>query len=252
MVFLEGASGATDFSMFTGTLLDSNMSYTFHTYKWLGNPPNAVHIADSMVNNFDVPMWCGEWGVDNYANLDTIRKLLDDPIHPLSGWADYTWKGAGPQGDFIRQIQPTALWTKVISWLTDTTLTKPTYNETIQGMNEFIQSMQYKNTVKDTIMATILNVCNVTTDVFSIDQSNVAGCKVYPNPANNILNVTINDNPDKMHYSVYNLIGSKFSEGTFAGHESHIDVSNYPDGMYFLKLSDGTSEITKKFLVGKN
>lgn len=74
---------------------------------------------------------------------------------------------------------------------------------------------------------------------------------VSPNPASDILNVTINTNSDKMFYTVYDLIGSKIAEGACVGGISTINVSAYSGGMYFLKLADGKTESTKKFLVRK-
>jgi Tol biopolymer transport system component len=74
---------------------------------------------------------------------------------------------------------------------------------------------------------------------------------VFPNPATDHLTIMLRDNNDKIYYSVYSLIGSKLYEGTFVGGSSVIDINNYPNGMYFIKLADGKSEVTKKFLVGK-
>jgi hypothetical protein len=80
---------------------------------------------------------------------------------------------------------------------------------------------------------------------------NSTKCLLSPNPANDVLNMTISDNAGKIYYSIYNLIGSKIAEGVFVGGLSHIDVSNYPNGMYFLKLSEGKIESAQKFLVEK-
>jgi Tol biopolymer transport system component len=97
----------------------------------------------------------------------------------------------------------------------------------------------------------IMNL-NTATGIQSNEKLNTGKIHVFPNPASDLLNVSIPDNSNKIYYSIYNLIGSKLSEGVIIGGSSQIDVSTYPVGMYFLKLSDGRSEITKKFLVGKN
>jgi hypothetical protein len=76
--------------------------------------------------------------------------------------------------------------------------------------------------------------------------------ELFPDPAIDNVKIRIENNTGKMYYSVYNCMGSQIADGMFAGSSSNIDVSNYPDGMYFLKLSDGNTEITRKFLVCKN
>jgi hypothetical protein len=92
---------------------------------------------------------------------------------------------------------------------------------------------------------------NLTTGIENKVNNSAPDFFLFPNPASDLLNVTINNNTDKTYYSICNLIGSKVAEGVFAGGSSPIDVSNYPDGMYVLKLSDGKTDSIQKFLVKK-
>ncbi len=98
----------------------------------------------------------------------------------------------------------------------------------------------------------IINLNNTATGIQSNEKLSAEKFYVFPNPASDLLNVTFKGNFSDTYYSIYNLLGSKLSEGVFTDVSSHIDISGYSDGMYFLKLSDGKTEITKKFLVRKN
>ena len=74
-------------------------------------------------------------------------------------------------------------------------------------------------------------------------------CNIYPNPANTIINILLNSNTSDTHYFVFDLLGSKILEGQFNGRAHMLDVSAVADGIYFIKLFDGATELNKKFTV---
>lgn len=74
---------------------------------------------------------------------------------------------------------------------------------------------------------------------------------IFPNPASDLINIMISDNPGKMVYSVFNPIGSKVSEGEIYGNSCSIDISNLTSGVYFLKLFDGKNERIEKISISK-
>lgn len=254
MMILEGSAAATDFSMFNSTLLDNNMSYSFHIYTWFGEDPKAgVAAYKSLIDNNNVPLWCGEWGENTTAILDTTKRALQDPLNELSGWSFWTWKKVPSTNSqpYFGGIQASLLWMKLTKWISDSTWNpKPSYNEAIQGMNEFINAVKYKNTIKGTALTTLLSPC-AATSLTDTNINNELKVLLFPNPAKDILTVNLSNNNNEIYYSIYNVIGGKITEGIVSDNLSVIDVSNYSNGMYFLKLSDGKSETTKKFLVGK-
>lgn len=65
---------------------------------------------------------------------------------------------------------------------------------------------------------------------------------VYPNPATSDVTVLM-DSPIK-HYGIYNLAGEKMLSGS--GNQP-IDVSGLATGLYFIRVSDGTTVSTVKF-----
>ena len=68
--------------------------------------------------------------------------------------------------------------------------------------------------------------------------------EIYPNPANNYLNIDTNENINEI--SIYNVVGVMvYSEQNFNG---TIDLSNFNNGVYFIRISTEKGDITKRFI----
>lgn len=63
---------------------------------------------------------------------------------------------------------------------------------------------------------------------------------IYPNPANNILNVECDANIKISHYKIFSVNGALIREAAFT--ETGINISELPAGNYLLQLFDDTSE----------
>lgn len=72
---------------------------------------------------------------------------------------------------------------------------------------------------------------------------------IYPNPANTTLNVTASSNINTVE--VYNLTGSKIATINGNGTNAQINVANYANGMYFVKIITNDGTTTKKFNVAR-
>lgn len=70
---------------------------------------------------------------------------------------------------------------------------------------------------------------------------------VYPNPTNNILNLTIDTNAK---VEIYNLLGKVIAIKNINVGNSKIDLSNYPSGMYLLKVINKNNQ-TKTIKIAK-
>ena len=93
MLFIEGNNYAEDFSMFTAPL-DNNMAYEFHFYTWFifsGQQDSLMHFT-TLSDTSGIPIWCGEWGENDYSKLDETKSYFDDPAFGISGSAFWTWK----------------------------------------------------------------------------------------------------------------------------------------------------------------
>ena len=65
---------------------------------------------------------------------------------------------------------------------------------------------------------------------------------IYPNPANNKI---ISDANDVLDVKLFDVLGKQI----FASKQNQIDVSNLPDGVYFIQVQTNTSTTTQKIMV---
>ena len=77
----------------------------------------------------------------------------------------------------------------------------------------------------------IVNFFNNTTDVNGVEEATSNALTVYPNPANDVINV------DKT-VQIYDLCGKLVMKGS-----GKIDVSTLPEGMYFVKSSNDCTKL---------
>ncbi|MFA5033737.1 MAG: cellulase family glycosylhydrolase [bacterium] len=248
MLILEGTNAAQNFSMLS-TLLDSNMTYSFHIYTWFGEDPKAkIYAYKTIVDSYNVPMWCGEWGENRYPLVDSTKKALEDTANELSGWSFWTWKKVINNYPCFTEIQPTALWTKLINWINAPVLSpKPTYNEAILGMSEFIQSIKYTNNITNDTMKTLLQVCDTT----AISEKDVVTHKellfaIFPNPVKKYLAISFAAGQnDKKQIQVYNAIGVLVKSVCTNQTNIKINVANLSKGTYFIRVKNHPQQIQK-------
>ena len=73
---------------------------------------------------------------------------------------------------------------------------------------------------------------------------------IYPNPANTVLSIMNNRYPN-LEYCFYNLMGQKVYSGNLSNTINEINVEHLNEGMYFLYLVDGDTNVssTKKIII---
>jgi len=72
------------------------------------------------------------------------------------------------------------------------------------------------------------------------------GLSISPNPSNGIFTVQFQTkSSNKQTIEVYNLLGDKI----YSTISNKVDISHSPKGVYFVKLSDGEKNFTKKIVV---
>jgi hypothetical protein len=70
---------------------------------------------------------------------------------------------------------------------------------------------------------------------------------IYPNPANDFINIGINDNHNgNFNISIYNSLGIKVLE---TSDESTINIEDLPSGMYFINVTTENLNKTKKIII---
>lgn len=76
------------------------------------------------------------------------------------------------------------------------------------------------------------------------------GIKLYPNPANNVLNIAVSDSsktPDS--YTIYNSLGQAIKQATTVSEGNlKVDTSNYATGIYMIRFTKGNETKTLQFV----
>ena len=81
-----------------------------------------------------------------------------------------------------------------------------------------------------------------------IDGFNAEEINVYPNPATSVINVA---NAENAQVSVFDINGKLMVSVESATANQAIDASNFANGLYFVRITDGNNVITKKVNVVK-
>lgn len=72
--------------------------------------------------------------------------------------------------------------------------------------------------------------------------------KLYPNPAGNILNISITLATEDMIIRIYSVHGRQMDKIRVKSDLLQLDLSRYPAGLYYIKLESGESQIVEKFI----
>jgi uncharacterized repeat protein (TIGR03803 family) len=82
------------------------------------------------------------------------------------------------------------------------------------------------------------------------DKNNNIEISLFPNPANEILKIEIkNLKPQHAILKLVNIMGEELLTREIKKPDLEIDVSAFPNGIYFLKISDGEKNFSKKVVV---
>lgn len=87
-------------------------------------------------------------------------------------------------------------------------------------------------------------VCTAGTGIQEVANNSTV---VYPNPANNVINVNSTSNINSVE--VYTIAGQKVADYTANGTQAAISVSNLSNGMYLMKINTENGASVKKFNV---
>ena len=71
---------------------------------------------------------------------------------------------------------------------------------------------------------------------------------IAPNPAKNNLNIKLKNSSEDLKLEVFDVLGKRIYNGLITKLESSIDVSNWKNGVYLVRISDDTETVTKRFI----
>jgi PKD repeat protein len=85
-------------------------------------------------------------------------------------------------------------------------------------------------------------------DLFIRPDFNKLNVGVYPNPANNLLNINISGNYAKVSVYIYNAVGNLMQSFMMNDQNEQIKLDHYSQGMYFIHVYDGRERSLQKFI----
>lgn len=98
-----------------------------------------------------------------------------------------------------------------------------------------------------------VNMCSNPTEAYTYDLG--AGVTLYPNPTSGKINAAVSlDEAKDVDVKVFNTLGQMIQQqhwGNVTNSVYTIDLSNQPNGMYFVKLITDKTTITKKVMVNR-
>lgn len=87
-------------------------------------------------------------------------------------------------------------------------------------------------------------------DISIKDPSGDQNISISPNPASSFINVrNLADTSDPLLYSIYNMAGSKLSEGILPENDDILDISSLSTGIYIINFSNKDISVTRKLIV---
>ncbi len=158
LLILEGGNFSKEFDFFK-KLPDTNMMFSFHIYTWFGGEPKEKLIKfTNLRERLDVPVWCGEWGENNYEVIDKTLVAFALPENRFCGWCFWTWKKVPNTYAALNAITVTNSWKDVITWCGHPSVSKtPSHDVAVAAMMEFRKAILYENTNHDYRLGQILS-----------------------------------------------------------------------------------------------
>lgn len=89
----------------------------------------------------------------------------------------------------------------------------------------------------------------ITLAMVAVNEIAVPQVNVYPNPANNRLNITMNDKINSV--KIFNISGQMIFNKNYASESVQLDVSQFESGIYIMQINDGKSTKNQKLIIAK-
>ena len=249
MIQLEGNDYSKDFSIFS-SLPDPNVCFHFHFYTWLiptAQLGTSLNVYTNWSNTFNVPLWCGEWGENDLATLDTTRKLLNDPAYKISGSAFWTWKKQWKLIQYPHYMGyfGSTNWDKVTAWIDTSSNPMPTALEMQQGITDFFTNIKSPNCWFNTTTSDLLKVCAPV----SIKEEAQNNFSIYPNPFTSQTTISFNEEQKNTLIRIRDILGKEIKTIKFNGKQLIIDRGEMQAGIYFVRVISEKGEMNRKIVV---
>lgn len=192
-----------------------------------------------------------EFDVANTGDATITLRIERVKIVELEGTEDYLCWGAtpetgacysagvvSPQNPFITP-DPSPLDPGVRGWLS-----------TYHVANDIAGTAQYRYYVIDEDGNRLDSVDVSYSSTVSIAEEEIVEVSVYPNPASNIVNITLENDLNNVGITLYNVLGDAVLNQKLNAGTNTFDVTKLPNGIYFYSIfREGEVLETKKLVV---
>lgn len=92
---------------------------------------------------------------------------------------------------------------------------------------------------------------DISDDILNLDENSFSSeVKVYPNPATEMVTISLKNTSERASLIVYDVMGRLVKQQAFKGEKDlRLSVVNLQPGIYYLKISEGKKQTTKKLIV---
>jgi len=253
MLFIEGNTFATDFSMFS-TAIDPNMVYEFHFYTWFMGADFTAELQafTDLTTSSGIPIWCGEWGENDYTDLETTVALFRNDSYKIRGSAIWTWKKVKKAGQepFYNGVDSTADWNKSIKWISNILAPSPTPVEMQNGMVSFLLNSDQVYSTFNNTMNDLVKGCAWLSSTPAEFHSGVEGT-VYPNPFYDELNLGFSTTGFAV-FQLYDASGKLIHSEVLQGSSQiNLQRNSLAPGLYFYRISDAEIVVAEGKLIAR-
>lgn len=183
--------------------------------------------------NFTFPFTSISTTFDHCRNVDTLRTINNTAI--VNGANSYTWTIQPTSG--VQILGPTA--TNLTAKITNTVIT--VYTVTLKASN-----LSGTASAVQTVSVELKNCTGIA-------QNNLAELlSVYPNPAKDVINVSLPSGLDSYSVKLVNILGAVALEEKVTGNNKDvitINMANKPKGVYFLTVEANREKATRKIII---
>jgi hypothetical protein len=88
---------------------------------------------------------------------------------------------------------------------------------------------------------TLETIETVTCDILAIHDTNPLGISIFPNPAENLLNVRMPSKELTLTFRIWNLSGKELSSGILEN--DYFDINSLANGIYFLQIFENSNKL---------
>ena len=206
-----------------------------------------------------IPLFVGQQipGDINAGTSSTLTDCVDGNVI-----ADVWYKVTVPQtGEFSVQGASTDGILKFALYETCSTATSVACGETISLTNQTVGKEFYLRTWLETTTSSKTSTTNPVfgeftlqineSSVLSVNEDHVTknNVKIYPNPANNLVSLSLKNKQSIQQVQLFNVVGKLVFNKNNTLEKLNIDVSNFSKGIYFLRIKTNNKFITKKLII---